>query len=489
MTTKWFPKYAVLIIAILCLVSRLPQLLSPYLFLDGDECIEGLMAKHFSEGKDIPWFFYGQSYGFSFIEVVFISIFYPLAGVSDIAVKLAMLLMWTIGIIFFYKTLKIADQENNKWAAFLITLIFIFLPSWAIWSMKARGGYLTAFLFTNITTYLLFIKNTKRGPLIFFIVGLLLTIIYQSQPLWLMGLLPVAVYQLFSNKQIRLLIYTLSGTTIGIFIFYLIKKDISNFWHPDVFDLSAWEFNNLIKIPEQVYNSTIGSYEYTFLAEVSSITRVLAFIFTGLVLALPVFVIIKSIKKEGNNSLVYILFFSVLITVVSVTITDGKNPRYLLPLTGFALFLFYLLINRIIKKTVVNIFLGSIIVLGNISLYSFKNYSLESKPELISLIKGIEAKKTTHVYCDGGLLQWEIMFYSNERIIARYKSSIDRYQQYIEQVDEAFNKNIPTGLVGYYNPTDSISNSDFITPEKKFYFIEKPGKNLLIDKGFEFSAN
>src|SRR5262249_47721494 len=42
------------------LVSRLPQLFSGDLLLDGDECILGLMAKHVAEGRDFPIFFYGQ---------------------------------------------------------------------------------------------------------------------------------------------------------------------------------------------------------------------------------------------------------------------------------------------------------------------------------------------------------------------------------------------------------------------------------------------
>ena len=50
------------------LMSRLPQLLSPDLLLDGDECILGLMAKHLAQGREFPIFFYGQRYGLAVIE-------------------------------------------------------------------------------------------------------------------------------------------------------------------------------------------------------------------------------------------------------------------------------------------------------------------------------------------------------------------------------------------------------------------------------------
>jgi len=56
-----------LVIIILCFVSRLPQLLSPHLMLDEDECVVGLMAKHLMEGH-VAVFFYGQSYGFTLVD-------------------------------------------------------------------------------------------------------------------------------------------------------------------------------------------------------------------------------------------------------------------------------------------------------------------------------------------------------------------------------------------------------------------------------------
>lgn len=63
----------ILVIILLCFASRLPQILSSNLFLDGDECIVGLMAKHLFEGIEFPLYFYGQFYGFSLLEVGFIS--------------------------------------------------------------------------------------------------------------------------------------------------------------------------------------------------------------------------------------------------------------------------------------------------------------------------------------------------------------------------------------------------------------------------------
>src|SRR6476661_7278135 len=81
----------IFIIIAACFLSRLPLLLDPELILDGDECIVAMMAKAAYTGKGFPMFFYGQNYGFAFIEILSILPFYMLLGVGTYAVKLAML--------------------------------------------------------------------------------------------------------------------------------------------------------------------------------------------------------------------------------------------------------------------------------------------------------------------------------------------------------------------------------------------------------------
>ena len=49
---------------------RFPRLFSPNHILDGDEAILGLMAWQAALGRDIPVFFWGQSYGFSLLETL-----------------------------------------------------------------------------------------------------------------------------------------------------------------------------------------------------------------------------------------------------------------------------------------------------------------------------------------------------------------------------------------------------------------------------------
>src|SRR5262245_14462810 len=89
-------------LAAIGLVSRLPQLFSPDLLLDGDECILGLMAKHLAEGRDFPIFFYGQRYGLAIVEAPLAALSFLMAGVSAVPLKLAMLALWLVGICFYF---------------------------------------------------------------------------------------------------------------------------------------------------------------------------------------------------------------------------------------------------------------------------------------------------------------------------------------------------------------------------------------------------
>lgn len=50
----------------LVVLARLPYLLSEHVFFDGDEAMLGIMGRDLITGRNIPFYFYGQQYGFSF---------------------------------------------------------------------------------------------------------------------------------------------------------------------------------------------------------------------------------------------------------------------------------------------------------------------------------------------------------------------------------------------------------------------------------------
>ena len=113
-TALW--RYAAILV-VAAGVSRLPQLTSPHLLLDGDEAILGLMAKHLAEGREAPIFFYGQAYGLSFFEAAAGAVAFRLAGVGDVQLKLAMLAIWLVGVVAFFAALaRLLGPRRSFWA-------------------------------------------------------------------------------------------------------------------------------------------------------------------------------------------------------------------------------------------------------------------------------------------------------------------------------------------------------------------------------------
>src|SRR5581483_4285297 len=99
-----------LLLVIACVLSRLPELASDNLLLDGDECVVALMARHIVNHSAFYPFFSGQTYGFSLIECCFIIPFYLLFGVTTLSVKCSMLLLWTVGVLFLYRAFTLVNK-------------------------------------------------------------------------------------------------------------------------------------------------------------------------------------------------------------------------------------------------------------------------------------------------------------------------------------------------------------------------------------------
>lgn len=484
---SWILQNSLIVIILLSFISRMPQLLSENLILDGDESIVGIMSLHFVEGREIPIFFYGQSYGFALVEVVVISWFYALFGVTEYAVKLAMLFMWVLGVVFFYKTLIQIGFKNNRWAPLLITLLFVFFPAFAVWSMKARGGYLTAYLCFMIICYLLFHRKWNRMLFVNFFIGLTFVILYQSQPLWLIGLFPILVYHFAKMLKRMLIIAQLLGIAIGAVIFLFLKFDVASFWTPEVL---VWPNMSIMELVDSIwvktYRSLTGNYylgdfhEPIFITQLLSVSM-MVFICFSIVSAVWMFR-----KKHNINVLFYVSVFSVCCTLGYNIFIVREDPRYLLPLPVFVMLVTFFFIDQFKNVYLANAVVLVFIFLGVISISDFKNYSFQNKSDLVHLVNELRDRKIKSVFCEGGLLQWQIMFYTQEKTIARYKSGSDRYPPYIKKVnDDLIRYPEYTALVGNYNK-ELVESSNEFSSVKDVFFIQSPtNKEILIARDFD----
>ncbi len=482
---KYWPVFIIITVAI---ISRLPQLLSPDFMLDGDECIMGIMAKHFVEGRTIPFFFYGQNYGFAFIEVLVISAGYLLFGMSDYVVKLSVFAMWIAGVIFFYKTL-LHISNNNKLAALGFTLLFILTPAWALWSMKARGGYITAFLFSNIVLYISLRNRDRNNRLVWIGAGVASAIIFFSQPLWLPGLLPFVVLGIWKGGTMRNMFLYLSGIAVITALIFIVKMGVSAYWQPDVIPGIVYPFKVVCRFT--YYNFT-GFYYLQNAMDAPPVINLFVYLFSAcLCLALVAGICIIIVKARKAYLQLVAAVLSVIGAFAYFFIIDITSPRYALPLTGYAILLLFIVWQHAKGKAklVANGLLVALLFSGGVSLYYFKDYKFEiNKAVIQDAITKIEERGITHVYATDPLLYWNFVFYSKEKIIGRHRGSIDRYIPYITETDSMyFTAPYKTALLTRHSAIDGIEPGKLERLNEVFYLCQNPQYEVLYNMGFEIS--
>jgi hypothetical protein len=100
----------------------------------------------------------------------------------------------------------------------------------------------------------------------------------------------------------------------------------------------------------------------------------------------------------------------------------------------------------------------TVLLLGAVSMFEFKAFSylwtnppggLTEARRMRRIVSYPSATGVRHVFSMNGLLEWQLMFYSDEEVIARYISWNDRYPAYISAVDRALANGQAIAVVGY----------------------------------------
>lgn len=440
----------VLLIIILCWLTRLPQLTSSELFLDSDECVVGLMAKHFMNGEDLSLFFWGQKYGFVLIEILFIVPFMAALGVKVIAVKLGMLTLWTIGVVFFYKALT-AIQDNKR-NALLITILLIAAPAWGLWSMKARGGYLTAFTFSTIVLYLLYDKRISSRNISYVVIGALTYLIYESQQLFLSGLIPLVIYGVANQKSSKKVVILFISTIVLWLLFRWYKSGIYVYYSIDAATI-IWEnlSEHIRHVPKIVYGSMHGIYHFNYAFEVQTFNAVFAYIFTAIFFLLPfVAIALLFTSKKKYRHFIFATAF-VPITFLYCIYAPDISFRYALPVTGYALLAVYIYIKEWQLNKIHLASTYAIILIGVLGVVHFRKsqYHWAERVPLLSAISFLEKENIKYVYTADYTFSWDVMFNSNERILARNIHFPARLGRYDTLINKAYYRGDKTAILGH----------------------------------------
>jgi hypothetical protein len=486
------------------LISRLPQLVSPNLLLDGDECIVGLMAKHVADARAFPLFFYGQNYGLAIVEVPAGAVSFLIAGMGAVPLKLAMLALWTTGVVgYFLAMSRIVGVARGFW----IALVLILIPAWGVSSMKAWSGYITAFAATGILFALLARARPPMRSAVWLLSGLLTAIVYLAQPLWLPGVLPIVAFVLFAERRAASGIQYVAGTAgVILAIKAIAAGSVFEYWtRPEIGNRNF--ARSLPDVFEQIYVNLTGSYNLWIPIDAGPVTTLTACVWSAVLVA---GVLLQIYRLAAGKHLLWshLLFVSVVSTIAANwLLLDARDGRYLLPLSALLVMwagveVCDLSDRRVLGPRIRRTAVAGAIVLGAVSMVEFRDFSYmwknapRSRSEgerLEAVVNYMKMKGARHAYSMHPLLQWQLMFYSAEEILARWTSATDRHPAFVRAVDRALHAGEPVALVGYVSSTrgleEMVSNPRDIFTVDDRYFVYVGVDRVLLDRlRFRFAA-
>jgi hypothetical protein len=463
-------KRVVALVALLALAAatRLPQLASPHLGLDGDEAVVALMARHFLEGRETPWFFWGQSYGFTFPEASFVAAFFAAFGESTATLKAAMLALWSAGVaLVALAARRAAGRERAGATAAIAALLLVTCPAWMSWSMKARGGYLTSFVVASLAVWWIagIVHEARAGRGWLAGIGAALGLIWLCQPLWLPGLAPF-VFLLRRTARRGETAAIVAAAAAAVLVLVRLAGERSGYWSPGLFEdldprLAARGWPRLVAV------HLGGMYYYDAALPAGAAVKAAAAVWIPLVGAAIVVPFARRgspISRAASVATVLSLAFPLFAS------TGSQMFRYLLPVTGFAAISLAIECGalgraggrgRLVAAGAVGAaVLGGLAAAPEFGRVSFSTLPGSSPvPESVStpaLVAELDRRNIRYVYTFEPTLQWKVLFASGERILARWRDPADRYPAFPRAVDEALRAGRRTALVGRAAEVDLV---------------------------------
>ncbi len=472
------------------------------------------MAKHVAQGKEFPIFFYGQRYAFSPVETVAGALSFLIAGVGAVPLKLAGLALWTVGIVFLYLA---QSRFLGGTRSFWTSAVLVLNPAWAVWSLRDGGGYVTSFAASAVLVWLLVQDRERETVVRWLVAGALTSLIYLAQPLWLPGVLPIVAAVLVTRRRPSWAVSYLCVAAAAVLLVKFGTATTSEAWggptvgNPDL-------VGSLPRVAQQVYVALTGSYYlYWSIDPPGAVTKIFAVVWYG-VLSGAVLIQLYRLLTKRYCLLSHLLFVSVFsLLVAEWALLSARDARYLLPLSGLlvplaGVELVDLADRRLVPRSAVFAVTAVMVVLGSLSMREFSafNFLWTNPPQrwteakrLQQVFNYLQVKDVRHVFSMNGMLDSQLTFYSNERVISRWADPLGRYPPYVKEVNRALANGEPVAVVGYTNQSGApgcwdvpictggierlVANPESIfTVDDKYFVYVGAGRELLTKLGFRF---
>ena len=472
------------------------------------------MARHVAQGREIPFFFYGQHYGLSTVEASAGALAFLVAGTGAHPLKFAMLVLWTVGVVcLFLAQARLIGTRKSFW----ITAVLVVTPAWADASMNARGGYITAF--TASAALLLVLTRDLQDARIWqwLGAGVLTGLIYLAQPLWLPGLLPMLIVVLARRRKVSAPAIFLGAAVLTILPVELATTAGQETWGPPTIgnpDLGG-SFPDLL---DQIRLSLTGVYYLWAPRDAPGpATHALGLIWCAALPATALAQLYRLVSRRHFPASLLLCLSTWLTLVAEWVLLDARDPRYLLPLSAPLVLLAGVEVadfvdRRWLPRTTAAVITCAMLLLGSLSMFEFRHYNylwtnppgaLAEGERLRRVIDYLHANRARAVFSMNGLLDAQLIFYSNETIPARAADPLTRYPEYGRSVDHALGSGRTVAVVGYTHASGApgcwqvpvctgdiehkVANPEAIfTVDGRYFVYVGADKALLQSLGFRF---
>ncbi len=475
------------------LVSRLFFLDSNVFFFDGDEAIVALMGLDILDGS-FPIYFYGQNYGMSVLEAGLIAIGVLIWGTSMLAIKIPMLALW-LGTVFILGLVFEKLLVNKRWWVFLFVTMILLSPTWLVWSMKARGGYLSSFFISSLIVFLMVRQENIMKHFEWVVIAGLLAILFEMQPLWFPGTIPPIAYILYKSRKLKNALIFVGSYAFFALVFLVIRSNIEATWHAPGTNVGNWP-TAILNIPTALFNSLRGNYYLASHYDTNDNTYATMYL-SFLIFALCAYLYLAFKEKRINWSLIFLL--SSLASCSGVLLKpDG---RYLLPFYCFSI-LFVLTVfssrKNVRLKSIALATATLTIATGLIYMPKFKNYSFinmdmsgknisvsDDLGIMNSLIDKLRQDDIKYVLTFNEFLQYQLNFMLDHEILVVSKAERCRTPWNLHKVWPEHIKNPDKfAIIGYNFVKSKTENDSIQILNNKIIYMPKPSIEALGKSGF-----
>ena len=468
-----------LLLLLLCVLTRVPAIHDPGMLLTGDEAVVGLMSRRLLEGRDVSFYFYGQHYAFTGIESLAGAAAFGVAGARAAALKWAMLTMFLGATFLFASALRsMAGDRAAGWG----TLLFLCLPPWTLWSLQARGGYLTALLcacgilWVGAAAY----RNPHPRPRHAVLLVLLSATVLVAKPVWLPGLLPVLAAPYLRRRAWPLAVGVPAAAALAALAAHLFFIRFTHaYWHAPALiggdrlgeALRTWPVmvrflftTDLFAIrPDNVFYSVTGWAWILWMP-------------VGLALQ------VRRLVRKQYCPWAHLLCLAVVLTLLA-SLAIPLQPRYLLPLPVFLVAWATVEAADLARRPRAPAFpvaaAGWVLAgvgLAGVSLDRVGDIrearrGPPARAQLERLIDLLRDEGIRHTYSTNPLLQWQVVFYSREDVLSRWTHPVDRVPEIPAAVDQALFAGEPTALIG---PLADLPALEGVYPDRVYAFPDLP---------------